>query len=89
MIKHQVDCSECNHTFFLEDAQWCEHRERLGVGTQKCPWCGECICHGNTIEEIRARFKKNRESGKFVKAKPNSFGYEYMCKSVREVEVNE
>lgn len=86
-IKHQCICSECGNIFFLEDADWCEHHFRLGVGTKECTACRECICHGNTVEEIRDRFNKNIESGKFIKAKPNTFGWAYMCKTVKEVEI--
>lgn len=87
MIKHQCTCSECGLTFFLEDAEWCEHYKNLGTGTKECPACRECICHGDTIEQIRQRFADNITKGKFVKAKPNPFGWEYMCKTVKEVQV--
>ena len=87
MIKHQVTCSECGNVFFLEDAEWCDHYKNLGTGTKECPACRECICHGETVAEIRERFKRNRESGKFVKAEPNPFGWDYWCKTVKKIEV--
>jgi len=85
MIKHQCTCSDCNNTFFLEDADWCVHYKTIGVGTKECPQCHKCICHGNTVEEIQDRFKDNINKGKFVLAKPNVFGWTYMCKTVKEV----
>jgi len=87
MIKHQVQCSECGNIFLLEDADWCEHYKNIGIGTKECTACRECICHGETFESIQKRFQDNINNGKFIRAEPNSFGWEYMCKTVKKVEV--
>ena len=90
MIKHQCTCNDCKKDFFLEDALWCVHKKTAGIGTKACPNCGTCICHGETAEEIQARFDRNILIGKFVKAKhiiKNCGNWEYQCKTIREVEV--
>lgn len=85
LIKHQCICSDCGYTFFLEDAKWCIHYKTTGIGTKECPQCHSCICHGETAEQIQDHFKDNIVKGKFILAKPNVFGWTYMCKTVKEV----
>lgn len=89
MIKHSCRCNDCKKKFFLEDAKWCKHKKELGIGTKQCPSCGSCICHGETVEEIQARFDRNISIGKFVKAEnpiPET-DWQWQCKTIEEVEV--
>lgn len=90
MKKHSCICSDCKKEFFLEDAEWCRHHKQLGLGTKECPNCGGCICHGETLEEIQTRFDRNIQTGKFIKTDnelTKKFGWQYQCKTVKEVEV--
>ena len=89
MIKHQCRCNDCKKLFFLEDAGWCKHRLVFGIGTKVCPNCGTCICHGNNVKEIEARFDRNIRIGKFVKAKKPISGtnWKWQCKTIKEIEV--
>lgn len=91
MIKHQCVCSECGKSFFLEDAKWCIHKKNLGIGTKECPHCRSCICHGNTVPEIQARFNRNIRIGKFIKVKnpiPTT-DWQFQCVTIKEVEVKQ
>lgn len=84
---HQTTCNDCGFTFYLESADWCIHYyTESNIGTKECPQCHNCICHGQTTDEIQQRFSNNIEKGKFVKAPPNQMNWEYMCKTVKEVE---
>ena len=90
MKKHQCVCNDCGLTFFLDDVDWCIHKQTLGTGTKECPQCHSCICHGETVEEIQARFDRNISVGKFVKTNnelTEKFGWQYQCKTIKEVEV--
>lgn len=87
MIKHQTQCRDCGMKFFLEDAEWCIHAYTLKKGTKECPQCHNCICHGETVDQINDRVTSNILNGKFVPAGPNKMGWEYMCKTVEAVEV--
>lgn len=83
-------CNDCGLTFFLDNADWCIHEQTLGIGTKECPQCHSCICHGETAEEIQARFDRNINVGKFVKTNnelTEKFGWQYQCKTIKEVEV--
>lgn len=88
-IKHSCICSDCHKQFFLEDAIWCKHYKNLKIGSKECPNCSSCICHANTIGGIKRRFNRNIRKGKFVKIPKEKqiFGWEWMCKTVKEVEV--
>ena len=87
-IKHSCKCNDCKKEFLLEDAVWCKHKIKLGIGTKICPNCGICICHGSTVKEIQVRFNRNIRIGKFIKVKktPN-MNWDYQCKTIIEVEV--
>lgn len=89
MIKHSCICSDCGTEFFLEDATWCKHHKNLGIGSKECSNCNSCICHADTFEGIRSRFNRNIRIGKFVKVpeKKQILGWQFMCKTVKEVEV--
>lgn len=89
MIKHKCRCNDCKQEFFIEDAPWCKHKDELGIGTKQCPNCGTCICHGETINEIEARFHRNIRIGKFVKAKSPipTTDWQWQCKTIKEVVV--
>lgn len=88
-LKHQVICSDCGNTSFLEDAEWCIHKLTLGIGTKECPQCHGCICHGETVDQIQERFNNNILSGKFIKVKKPipTTNWTYQCKTIKEVEV--
>ena len=73
--------------FFLEDAEWCIHQYTLKKGTKECPQCHNCICHGETVDAINDRVLSNIETGKFVPVGANVFGWNFMCKTVKEVEI--
>lgn len=87
MKEHTAVCSECKKEFVLESAKWCNHYINLGIGSLLCPHCNTCICHGETEDEIQARFHSNIKSGKFISVDPNKapFGWTWMCRSVKEV----
>ena len=89
MIKHQVTCNDCGSTYFLEDALWCIHYFTLDIGTKECPQCHNCICHGETTDQIQARFDRNISIGKFIKADKSIPGtnWKYQCKTIKEVQV--
>lgn len=90
MIKHKCRCNDCKKEFFLEDALWCRHKRECGIGTKQCPNCHTCICHGETTEQIQARFDRNIRIGKFVPAKfiiKNCGNWQWQCKTIKEVEV--
>ena len=89
MIKHQVTCNDCGSTHFLEDAEFCIHHHTLGIGTKECPQCHNCICHGETSDQIQERFDRNIKIGKFIKAKKAipTTNWQYQCKTIKEVEV--
>ncbi len=89
VIKHQVTCRDCGFTSFLEDSDWCIHYITLKIGTKECPQCHNCICHGETPDQIQERFDKNIATGKFVKAKKPipTTNWEYQCKTIKEVKV--
>lgn len=89
MLKHSCRCNDCKQEFFLEDAEWCKHQLELGIGTKECPNCGTCICHGETPEEIQARFDRNIRIGKFIKTnkKIPTTNWDYQCITIKEVEV--
>lgn len=89
VLKHQTKCNDCGFEFFLEDADWCIHYYTTGKGTKECPQCHNCICHGQTSDEIQTRFDSNIKKGKFVECKPNQMGWDYMCKTVKEVKVKD
>lgn len=89
MKKHQTTCNDCSNTFILEDAEWCIHRETVGKGSKECPQCHNCICHGETYDQIQSRFDNNIKVGKFIPCKENDMGWNYMCKTVKEVDVEE
>jgi hypothetical protein len=91
VIKNKCICSDCKKEFFLEDAKWCIHKEKLNIGTKKCPNCGTCICNGETVDEIMKRFNNNISIGKFVKVKKSIKGtnWNYQCKTIVQVEVKE
>lgn len=88
MKKHQVKCNDCGLIHFLEDAEWCIHKHTLGIGTKECPQCHNCICHGETADQIQARFDNNIAIGKFVKADKTIPGtdWAYQCRTIQEVE---
>ena len=89
-IKHQAKCNDCKKKFFLEDAPWCKHKSKLGIGTKACPNCGNCICHGETAVQIQARFDRNIRIGKFEKVDTPILGtdWTHQCVTIKEVEVN-
>ena len=89
MIKHQCRCNDCKKEFFLEDALWCKHKSKVDIGTKACPNCGTCICHGETAEEIQARFDRNIRIGKFEKVDKPIPGtdWTHQCITIKEVEV--
>lgn len=89
MKKHLCKCNDCKKEFFIEDAKWCKHKQKLGIGTKACPNCGSCICHGETVEEIEARFDRNIRIGKFVKVDQSIPGtdWQFQCITIKEVEV--
>lgn len=90
MIKHQVTCNGCGFVSFLEDSDYCIHQETLGIGTKECPQCHNCICHGESKDQIEARFDRNISIGKFVKAKKPipTTNWQWQCKTIKEIEVN-
>lgn len=89
MTEHVAICSECNNSFILEHAKFCDHFLNFGIGSLLCPHCNTCICHGNTVEEIANRFTSNVKKGKFIRVDPSRspFGWKYMCKTVKELEI--
>jgi hypothetical protein len=89
MIKHQVKCNDCGLVYFLEDAQYCIHKTTLGIGTKECPQCHNCICHGETADQIQERFRSNLAKGKFVPVEKGKGceDWEFQCKTIQEVEV--
>lgn len=89
MIKNQVKCNDCGLIHFLEDAEWCIHHFTLGIGTKQCPQCHNCICHGETADQIQARFDNNISTGKFIKAKKHIKGtnWEWQCKTIKEIKI--
>ncbi len=87
MKEHTAVCSECEKEFTLESAKWCDHYINLGIGSLLCPYCNTCICHGENKDQIIQRFDSNIQKGKFIKCSKNIFGWDYMCKTVKEVEV--
>lgn len=88
MKKHQSRCNDCKRLFFLEDAPWCKHHYELDIGTKECPHCHNCICHGETVAEIQARFDSNIAVGKFIKVENPIPGtnWNYQCKTIVVVE---
>ncbi len=70
--KTQATCHDCNEPFILEDAKDWRHYEKCGIGSAECPNCYSCIRHGETAEEIEARFQDNLKKGKF---KPSTKPY--------------
>lgn len=87
--KHQTHCNECGNKYFLEDAEWCIHYFTLGKGSKMCTQCHDCICHGETLDTISDRFTSNIEKEKFVPVGVNSFGFGYMCRTVKKIEVKQ
>ena len=83
---HICRCNDCKKEFILEDASWCKHKQKVGIGTKECPNCGTCICHGESAKEIQNRFDRNIRIGKFVKAKKKipTTDWEWQCKTIKE-----
>lgn len=88
VIKNQTQCNGCGKKFFLEDAEWCIHYYTLNKGTKECPQCHDCICHGESLDQIQDRFSNNIKQGKFIPVGPNSFNWAYMCRTVKQVETD-
>lgn len=89
MIRHETQCRDCGFTFYLEDAEWCIHYHTEGKGSKGCPQCHNCICHGEKFDQIKDRFDNNIKVGKFIPCGDNPFGWNYMCKTVKRVEVSD
>lgn len=87
ITKYQTKCNDCGLVFYLDDADWCIHRETIGKGSKECPQCHSCICHGETVYQIESRFDSNIEKGKFIPVGDNPFNWDYMCKTVQKVVV--
>ena len=76
-------CNDCKIEFIMEDAKWCDHKIKLGIGSKTCPICNRCICHGDTVKEIQARFSDKINEGEFIKA-PHSNNYQ--CWTIKKKE---
>jgi hypothetical protein len=86
MKKHQTRCNDCGYTFFLEDANYCIHYHTTSWGTKECPQCHNCICHGETADQIKTRFSDNLKKGKFILSINTEWAFQ--CKSVKEMDVD-
>jgi hypothetical protein len=84
--KTQVKCNDCGLIYFIEDADWCIHYNTCEIGTKSCPQCHNCICHGETKDQIQARFTRNIKIGKFVKS-PVDSGRQWQCKTLKKIRV--
>ena len=80
-------CNDCKIEFILEDAKWCDHKIKLGIGSKACPICGLCICHGDTAQKIQTRFSDNLREEKFIKV-PHSI-FDYQCWTIKQKEKEE
>lgn len=85
MKKLQIRCNDCGFKFFAEDTEYCIHHKTEGIGSKECPQCHNCICHGQTADEIFDRFNSNIAKGKFVPVKDKD--WDYQCITNKEVEV--
>lgn len=85
-VKHLVKCNDCGFKYFLEDANYCIHKSTLGIGSYECPQCHNCICHGETKDQIEARFQLKKDEGKFIKS-PINTNWDFQCTTVKEIEI--
>jgi len=82
--KHQCKCNDCGLEYFLEDSVYCIHQSTLGIGSHECPQCHNCICHGQTRDQIEVRFQFKKDEGKFVKS-PIGCDWDFQCTTIKEI----
>lgn len=86
-VKYQTKCKDCNFKFLLDDGIPCIHQLTLGIGSFECPQCHNCICHGETIDQISYRFKSKFNDGKFIKSPVNA-SWQFQCITVEKITVS-